>query len=84
MAVHFGEIRIIADMVPDPVLLDILVLHLASGDFLGDRERLEDRHRVRLATADVVDLGDARRGDESCDECRHVDAMDVVADLLPL
>ena len=50
----------------------------------GDRERLEDRARIGLAAAEVVDLAAARRLDERGDEARDVERVDVVADLLAL
>src|SRR5437868_1710362 len=79
MALYLCEVRIIANMVTAPILLEILIHHGTSRDVFRDCERLEDRNGIRLAAADIVNFGDARRRDESCNKRRDIGAMDVVA-----
>ena len=57
---HLAQVAVIADVVADAVLLDVGVhAERFAVTPLDQRERFEDRARVRLAAAEVVDLADA-------------------------
>lgn len=71
-------------MIPNPVFVDILEDLRFSRKLLGDLEGLPDGAGVGSSTADVVDLGDARRCDEFLDKTGDVVGVDVVADLFAL
>ncbi len=82
VSAHFVEVGDVADVVADPVFVEILEdLRLASDAF-GDGESFEDGAGVGTAATDVVDLGDAGRGDEGGDELGDVVGVDVVSYLL--
>lgn len=78
----FAEIADIADVIPFPILIDVLVAHLLSADRGNAVERLEDAARITAAAADIVDFAAARVAIERLDESGDVVRMDVVAHLL--
>ena len=79
---HLAEIADIADVIPFPILIDVLVAHLLSADRGNAVERLEDAARITAAAADIVDFAAARVAIERLDESGDVVRMDVVAHLL--
>lgn len=83
VALHFSQIAVITDVVAAPVLVDVFVLLFPTGKGFGNGKRFENGTTIRLATPDVVDLGDSRGFNERCDEPSDVFGMDVVANLLP-
>ncbi len=84
MGTHFREIRNVADVVADAVFIDVLIDLRFTGEFLGDVEGFQDGAGIGPPTADVVDFGDAGRGDVGRDELGDVVGVDVVADLFSL
>ena len=82
VAAHFGEVGDVADVVADPVFVEILKHLRLAGDAFGDGEGFEDGAGVGTTAPDVVDFGDAGRGNEGRDELGDVVGVDVVADLL--
>src|SRR5688572_11785058 len=66
------------------MLIDVAVGLLAASQALGQRKGFEDRARVVAAAAKVVNLPGARRIGKLGNEARHVECMDVVANLLAL
>ena len=75
MGMHLFQIRNIADMVPFPVLVHILILHLFAGQFLRGRESLENRAAVAPTTAEVVDLAHPGLSQKSGDETQDLFAF---------
>src|SRR5262245_6778330 len=81
---HFRQVADIADMIADAILLDIVERGRATAESLHTLERFKDRAAVPAASADVVDLGDARARRKRFDEPRDVERVNVVAHLLSL
>ena len=75
MVLHLSQIGNVADMVPCPVLVHILILHLFAGQFLRGRERLETRTAVAPTTAEVVDLAHPGLSQKSGDETQDLFAF---------
>jgi hypothetical protein len=81
---HLPQVAVVADVIAGARLLDVRVALGLAGASLDERERLEDRHRVAFAAAEIVDLGDPRSFDKRVDEPRNITRVGVVADLLGL
>ncbi len=62
---HLAQVGVVTDVVAGAVLVDVGADLFFAGKFFGERERLEDRTRVGLAAAEIIDLARARRRDES-------------------
>jgi hypothetical protein len=78
---HLPEITVVADVVPDPVFVDIgMYLGFPSYGF-HKFEGFEDRAGVPLATTKVVDFRDPRGIQKTMYELRDVQGMDIVPDL---
>src|SRR2546426_9996284 len=61
---HFREVAVIANVVPDARLIAVLPMHHSAGQRRELLEGFQDRYAIFESTADVVDLRDARRGEE--------------------
>src|SRR5262249_2936823 len=81
---HFSQVAVVADVIAGARLLDVRVSLRLAGVALHQLERFEDRHRVRLPAAEIVDLGHARDLDERVNEAADSEGVDVVAHLLAL
>src|SRR5271163_1164392 len=81
---NFSEIRIVADMVSDPVLVHIAENLRLSRERFGDLEGLQDGGGVGLAAPEIVHLAGPWGINESGDEPGHVERVDVVPDLFAL
>src|SRR5262245_43597308 len=71
-------------MVALSVLIYIFISHRLTGNFRNQGERFKDRHRVRAAAAQVINLAYTWGFDEAPDKLRYVIAMNIIPNLLPL
>ena len=78
-----GQIRNIADMVADPVLLLIFIVHLESH-ICQHVNRFEDGEAILPAASEVIDLATAGGAEEVQKHVRYIAGMDLVPYLLPL
>ena len=83
MPPEFGQIGDIADMVTDPMLLLVYVLHLESH-VVEDSNRFKDREAILPATAEIIDLATTRVAEEVQKHVGHIAGMNLVPDLLSL
>src|SRR4028118_888780 len=84
MPAHLAQVGYVADMVPLPILFDVVVDHLPTRDRLYKLERLEDRDGVCPSTTYVIDFSASRITDELGHEGDHVIRVDIVPHLLAL
>ena len=63
-----GKMRDVADVIPCPILKNVLMDLLSAGEVFGDGERIPDGARVGATAADVIDPRDARGVDEFLNE----------------
>ena len=59
---HLAQVRVVADVVAGPVLVEVAVNLRLAGEFLGDFEGFEDGGAVGLAATEIADLAGAGRG----------------------
>jgi hypothetical protein len=78
------EIAEVAEVIPCARGLDVLVLHLLARQRLDAIKRLENGARVPASAADVVNHSTAGIAINGLDCPRHIETMDVVANLLAL
>src|SRR4029079_2426987 len=79
-----AEVRDVADVVAEPVLVDVLGVERAAVEPLERGDRLEHRARVPAPAAEVVDRGRSRALRERHHGGADVVGVDVVAHLLAL
>src|SRR5262245_54445114 len=79
---HLAKIAVVTDVIADPALLNVCETLSAPTHTFRQFNGLENRTRILLAAAEIVDLGTPRTLIESMHEGRDVFGMDVVAHLL--
>ena len=84
MLAHFAEIGVVADVIPDAVLVEVGVNHGLAGELFGNFKGFEDGAGVGLASPDVVDLPYPRCFYEGVHETNDIEAVDVVPNLFSL
>ena len=84
MRPDLSQVAVVADVVADAALFEQQIVLRLAGEFLGKCECLEDRARVLLATAKIVDLSAAGLFQELRYEADHVTRVNVVANLFSL
>ena len=83
MRPEFGQIRYIAYMVTDPVLLLIFIVYVKSH-VRQHVNRFEDGEAILSATSEVIDLTTAGLAKEVQKQVRYIAGVDLVPHLLPL
>src|SRR5205807_1001932 len=81
VSAEFSHVADVADVVALAVLFVVAPRHLASRSGLDHVETFEDRRVALAAAAEVVDLADARRGDELLEGAHHIQAVNLIAHL---
>src|SRR5690242_21049103 len=81
MGFQFCQIRDVADVIAFSRLLAIISNDLASGDFLHECNRLENRDAVFASAPQVIDLGRPWILNEFFDGADGIVTVDVVANL---
>src|SRR5215470_14826684 len=71
-------------MVALSVLIYIFISHRLTGDFRNQGESFKDRHRVRAAAAQVINLTHSWSFDEAPDKLQYIIAVNIIPNLLPL
>ncbi len=61
VGLHLSEVAVIADMIADPILLDVGVLLWLARELLNHGEGFENRAGIRFAAANVINLSAAGR-----------------------
>ena len=84
MGCHLPEVTVVADVVSDPVLVNVGVLLGFAREPLGDLKGLEDGATVIFTTTEVVNLSDAWCLNKGGHEAGDIERVDVIADLFPL
>ena len=69
---HLAQVGVIADVVTTAVLVVVPEFLRHAREGFRDLESFENRARVRLAAANVIDLAPARVRDERINEARHI------------
>jgi hypothetical protein len=78
---HLPEVTVVADVVSNPVFIDVSMdLGVARYGF-HKFEGFEDGTRVPFAPAKVINFGNPRGIQKTMDELRYVQGMDIVPDL---
>jgi hypothetical protein len=84
VGLHLRQVRVIANVITDPVLVDVFRDRFPTRDILNYLESFENRDRVRFTPAEIVDLSNFRRGYKSRNERCYVRAVNIVSNLLTL
>src|SRR5690242_147624 len=84
MGFQFCQVRDVADVIAFSRLLAIISNDLASGDFLHECNRLENRDAVFASAPQVIDLGRPWILNEFFDGADGIVTVDVVANLFTL
>src|ERR1700730_6799079 len=80
---HSRKIGDVTNVIPFPILIDVLIRHLDPGNFFNKSESLKDRNGIVASAADVIDRPKTRALNELMHELGNVIGMNVIPHLLP-
>ena len=83
MRPEFRQIGNVADVVADPMLLLVRVIHLESH-VCEHGHRFKDRKAILPAASQIIDLATTRGVEEVQKQVCYIAGVDLVPDLLPL
>lgn len=82
MRSYFSEIAVIANVVANPIFIDVAIRHPFASEAFRDGKSLQDGTAIRFATTQVINFGNTRRIDKGFHESRDIERVNIVPDLL--